>query len=106
MPFETSVLKLLEQAEREGRSTLLEPELYSLLREGGLDTPAFFALERTGDLKAQVQSIPGSRAVVKVVSPAITHKTEMGGVAIVDNTPEAIVQGASDIFASVLEKGG
>ena len=33
---------------------------------------------------------PGAKAVVKIISPDILHKTEVGGVEIVDNTTEAI----------------
>jgi len=44
--------------------------------------------------------------VLKVESPRITHKTEMGGVRIVANTPAAIAAGASEILASVRSKGG
>ena len=35
-------------------------------------------------------AIPGEKVVLKIVSPAIVHKTEVGGVRIVENTPKRI----------------
>jgi len=100
------VASLLSRARSEGRSTLLEPELYDLMKAGGLDVPAFAFLPVDGDAATFRPGLPGDRLVLKVVSPAITHKTEMGGVRIVENTPESLAEGVAGVLATVRERGG
>ena len=100
---------LCAKARSEGRDTLLEPELYSLLAEGGVPVPANFMVTPDAMAVAAIAGaprLPGSRVVVKVVSPAITHKTEMGGVRFVENTPEAISDACTGIIQAVTERGG
>lgn len=100
---------LCAKAHSEGRDTLLEPELYTLLAEGGVPVPAHFIVPPDSMTVAEIAGaprLPGSRVVVKVVSPAITHKTEMGGVRFVDNTPEAISEACTGIIQAVTERGG
>jgi len=100
------VAGLLAIARSEGRDTLLEPELYDLMRAGGLNVPAFALLPVGGDVAAFRPDLSGERVVLKVVSPAITHKTEMGGVRIVDNTPGALADGIVSLLSTVRERGG
>ena len=97
---------LIRTAIAEGRDTLLEPELYTLLQAGGIATPAFYTIPTGSEDKPAPFVLPGPKVVVKVVSQLITHKTEMGGVRIVANTPEAIAAAASEIRANVLQSGG
>ena len=80
---------LCAKARSEGRDTLLEPELYSLLAEGGVPVPANFMVTPDAMAVAAIAGTPRLRfqGCRKVVSPAITHKTEMGGVRFVENTP-------------------
>ncbi|HNU69708.1 MAG TPA: acetate--CoA ligase family protein [Myxococcota bacterium] len=101
--------RLCQSAAAEGRNTLLEPELYSLLREGGVPVPAFYTItpaEIDRDWAATVSQVPGEKVVVKVVSPEITHKTEMGGVRVVANNRDAIADACRGIMATVAERGG
>ena len=83
---------LLARAGGEGRDTLFEYEVYDLLKASGAETPPrCLLLERTGRPGDETLcALPGDRVVLKVVSPAIIHKTEVGGVRIVENTPDAI----------------
>lgn len=100
---------LCETAAGEGRNTLLEPELYSLLRGGGVPVPAYFTVAPDDAAIAAMVSavaIPGEKVVVKVVSPEITHKTEMGGVRIAWNNHDAIADACRGIVATVRERGG
>ena len=106
MTFETLARDLCTRAHAEGRDTLLEPELYDLLRAGGVETPTFFTVDPRGDVAAQLKPLPGPKAVVKVVSPRITHKTEAGGVRIVANDPKAIAEAVPAMMATVRERCG
>jgi acetyltransferase len=68
-------------ARRDGRSTLMEPEARALLCEQGVAlVPA--TLARTADAVARAVRQAGEPVGLKIVSPAISHKSEAGGVAL------------------------
>jgi acyl-CoA synthetase (NDP forming) len=72
---------IFESAEREGRSFLLEPEAYEVLRLAGIQPPRFLFL-RAGEKvsRAKLASLRAGTAVVKIISPLIVHKSDVGGV--------------------------
>ena len=101
-------------AETEDRNILYEHEIYSFLSGmGGITPPAALFLEKDTEYPDRgLMSIPGERIVLKIVSARITHKTEAGGVKIVENKAEnvrdAIRQMMSDVpdkYARLLESG-
>lgn len=76
---------LFARAAREGRTQLFEHEVYRILELTGAGAPPRHAFlpagERLGpDVLAR---LPGERVVLKIVSPAIVHKTEARGVVFV-----------------------
>jgi acyl-CoA synthetase (NDP forming) len=82
---------IFKKAEVAGRNFLLEPEVYALLKLFGFKVPACFFLPVGKKLQAeQLKKIISSKVVVKVVSPLIQHKSEVGGVAIVKNSVREI----------------
>lgn len=83
-----TISSVLSAARRAGRQVLLEPEGYALLDAAGIRTPRHLFI-RTSVEAAHVDtsSFTGSRLVVKVVSPEILHKSDVGGIAIVPNRP-------------------
>ena len=87
-----AISNIFEHAHAEGRDTLFEYEVYSLLRDSGAETPPrAFLLERgSRPSDEQLSSSPGPKVVLKIVSPTIVHKTEVGGVRVVENRPEKI----------------
>lgn len=77
---------LLKKAEREGRSHLLEPEVYFLFKQIGLKVPKFIFLPREKKLEAEtLKPLKTKEVVIKIVSPLILHKTDVGGVRFVPN---------------------
>jgi acyl-CoA synthetase (NDP forming) len=106
MSIETALLRLCTQALTEGRSTLLEPELYEALAEGGLSVPRFTTAAPDRGLEAPFEPIPSAQVVLKVVSPLIAHKSDLGGVAVVPNSAEAINQGIRRMMTLVRQRGG
>lgn len=88
----SSIAQLFRNAEEEGRSFLFEYEVYELLARSGAETPPRTLLFRRGSLPSdeELSLLPGDKVVLKIVSPAIVHKTEVGGVRIVPKTPEKI----------------
>lgn len=81
-----AITELLQSARAEGRDSLFEYEVYSLLAHSGAETPPKCFLVRRGDRLAdeELTAFPGERVVLKIVSPTIIHKTEVGGVRVVD----------------------
>ncbi len=95
------VKKIFEQAEKEGRSYLLEPEVYALLRSYGISTPRFFFIHKGQRVSGQQLSrLQSAEVVIKIVSPDIVHKSDVGGVAFVSAEPGKV----NRAIASMLEE--
>ena len=60
---------------------LSEPEAKDMLLAAGIPTPKRFIITSKEDLAGAWKEMPeGSRGVLKIVSPSILHKTDIGGV--------------------------
>lgn len=81
-----SISHMLSTAFAEGRRFLYEYEVYQLLAKSGAETPPQCHLIPKGSRRSDeiLTRLPGNRSVLKIVSPTIIHKTEVGGVKIVD----------------------
>lgn len=110
----TAIAALFLQAESDGRSFLFEYEVYDLIRHSGSETPpAYHVLEKNARLqKEELTSFPGKKVVVKVVSPMILHKSDVGGVRIVNKTVGDILSAIRSMyyeipqaFADVVHRG-
>jgi acyl-CoA synthetase (NDP forming) len=93
---EKRILEALAAAKAEGRDALTEVEGHAILDAMGVDRPRHHFIKGSVEAAA-LEALPGERAVVKVISPEILHKTEMGGVAIVRNEPHAIQAAIRDM---------
>lgn len=95
---ETSSLPELDQlfagAAREDRALVLEHEALGIVRSLGIPVPDHVFIRADEDLVAASEraweSLWSSQVVVKVVSPEIAHKTELGGVKTVPKRPAEI----------------
>ncbi len=87
-----AITALFQQARDESRDFLYEYEVYTLLAASGAETPpqANLLLRGARPSDAELTAIPGDKAVLKIVSPTIVHKTEVGGVRIVVKTPQSV----------------
>ncbi|MCU0243258.1 MAG: acetate--CoA ligase family protein [Acidobacteria bacterium] len=84
-------LRILERAEKEGRDFLLEPEVYAVLREAGVSTPRHVLAGPDGRVpRARLAALGSPKVVVKIVSPRVIHKSEVGGVAVCEASPAAV----------------
>ena len=72
---------VLERAVSEGRTALSEAEGKEILRAYGVNVPAE-GLARTAGEAAELAGRIGFPVVLKVASPDIAHKTDVGGVAV------------------------
>lgn len=86
---------VLHHAAAEGRHFLLEHEVYAFLRHMGAETvpQARFFPRGMRIADHELQGLPGDQVVLKIVSPAIVHKSDVGGVRILPNHPEKIRAG-------------
>ena len=84
--------RVFEGARSEGRSSLLEPEALEVLEAAGVPTPRAHLLppDPGSDLGRILRDLPGDRIVLKVVSPLAVHKTEIGGVRVVEREEQAV----------------
>jgi acyl-CoA synthetase (NDP forming) len=81
-----------------GRAVLLETEGLELLDALGISAPSHVFVRNAGEAAAaDTEALGGDRVVVKVISPRILHKSDVGGVKIVERRPEAIAAVVADM---------
>jgi acyl-CoA synthetase (NDP forming) len=68
---------IIESVLKEGRKSLAENEVKDLLRESGIPTTDYQVVRKFEDIDQKKLKFP---AVLKVCSPDILHKTDVGGV--------------------------
>lgn len=73
--------ELVQRALEEGRNKLLEHEAYEFLRAYELPVPKF-GLAASGDEAVELAEKIGYPVVLKIVSPDIVHKSDVGGVKV------------------------
>ncbi|MGA7617044.1 MAG: acetate--CoA ligase family protein, partial [Thermoanaerobaculia bacterium] len=85
---------LISNARRHGRDVLLEPEAAVLLEILGVRLPRqIHVTDPAHNLRAAAEaftSMKGERVVLKIVSPTILHKSDIGGVRFVPREPDRI----------------
>lgn len=90
---------IIEGARKQGRTLLTEIEAKQVLEEAGVPvSPA--RLAKTADEAAQVASSLGFPIVLKIVSPQITHKSDVGGVALNLNSADEVKAAFERVVAS------
>ena len=92
----TEVTRILSEAKRQGRTVLTEVESKEVLTACGIPV-------RTGQVATDPESAAdiagklGYPVVMKIVSPDIPHKSDVGGVRVNLNSPEAVRSAFTDI---------
>ncbi|CCO25132.1 acetate--CoA ligase family protein [Maridesulfovibrio hydrothermalis] len=99
------IIQLFSSANNEGRDFLFEYEVYNLLANSGAETPPISNLLPRGARLSdeELLSIPGEKTVLKIVSPTIIHKTEVGGVRIVKKEARKIRSAVRSMMYEVPE---
>lgn len=87
-----AITALFAAAAQAGRDTLFEHETYELLQRSGAETPprTNFLAKGSRPSDEELLAMPGAKVVLKIVSPTIIHKTEVGGVKVVEKSVEKI----------------
>ncbi|UTF49710.1 acetate--CoA ligase family protein [Desulfomicrobium sp. ZS1] len=88
----TAMTQIFAEAQNTGRDLLYEHEVYSLLQNLGSETPPRSLLLQAGTrpTDGELHALPGDRVVLKIVSPYIVHKSDVGGVRIIPKHPDKI----------------
>ena len=98
--------QILSGARASGRSALLEHEAYGLLAAAGFDVPRFAfwegepGSEPPETVRTLLASAPGA-VVLKIVSPEILHKSDVGGVASCAAEASAVAAAARRVWDEV-----
>ncbi len=102
----SSITQVFEAARRDGRDVLLETEGLQLLAALGLPVPASLFVGSAADVTpAALEHLAGTRVAIKVVSPQILHKSDVGGVALVDKTAPQVSSTIADMHARLGGRG-
>ncbi|MCP3899696.1 MAG: CoA-binding protein, partial [Desulfobacteraceae bacterium] len=98
-----SITNLLTTAHGKGRESLYEYEVYSLLSQSGAETPPKCNFIPRGSRPSDetLISLPGEKAVLKIICSTIIHKTEVGGVRIVNKDSNSIRSAVRRMFSEV-----
>ena len=94
-----STATIIDRARTEGRKILTEVESKQLLEEAGVPT-AHARLTATRDAAVKAAGDIGLPAVLKIVSPQITHKTDVGGVKLDLKSAEEVAAAFDEIVAA------
>ncbi len=104
--------RVFDQAAEQGRFQLFEHEAYELLSALGSESvPEYLLFARNHRLSSDVLApFLGDKVVLKVVSPDVVHKSDVGGVKVVPkmagkvrSESRRMVDTVSDRFAAMLE---
>ena len=91
----------LTAIEQEPRALLLEHEVYALLASQGIAVPRHAVVPGPEAVEAELcRGLRCEQVVVKVVSPDILHKSDVGGVSFCANTPEAVRDSVARVLAA------
>jgi acyl-CoA synthetase (NDP forming) len=89
---------IFSQAEKEGRKALLETEAKTVCMEYGIPVTKFELAKNKADAVRFAESI-GFPVVLKIVSPEVIHKSDVGGVVIgIKNAKEV-----TDAYEKIME---
>ncbi len=99
----SKVKEIIEKAKKEGRKKLLEHEAYEALRAYGLPIPKA-GLATSAEEAVKLAEQIGFPVVLKIVSPDIVHKSDVGGVKVGLKSPEEVKEAYNAIISSVSEK--
>lgn len=88
----------LQKARAEGIHVVVEPEGFSVLRALGFRTPRQVFVEfRRDPTPDELATLTTQAVVVKVISPDVLHRSDVGGVRFVENEDASIASALEDL---------
>jgi acyl-CoA synthetase (NDP forming) len=95
-----SIASIIDKAKAEGRTVLSEVESKQILEEAGVSTARARLATTREAAQAQAREM-GFPVALKIISPEISHKSDVGGVKLDLKTPEEVAAAYDEIVASV-----
>ncbi|MBM3200509.1 hypothetical protein FJZ53_06225, partial [Candidatus Woesearchaeota archaeon] len=95
--------EILEKAESENRFSLYEHEVYEVLKHLGINIVRYDLADDKTNFKKVLKNY-GKKVVLKISSPDIAHKTDVGGIKILPNNPKTVKKAYKDMIKTVSEK--
>jgi acyl-CoA synthetase (NDP forming) len=95
-----SVAEVIDNARSQGRTLLTEVESKQVLHEAGIPV-ALSVLARDANEAAQAAEKTGFPVVIKVVSPDVAHKSDVGGVRLGLESSEDVEEAFDEIMEAV-----
>jgi acyl-CoA synthetase (NDP forming) len=101
-----SPAEIFRAARAGGRATLFEHEVYAVLQAAGFDVPRHvFWNGAPGRVPTEIEEflegLRGDEAVLKVASPQILHKSDVGGLSFSMKSPAAVADAAKKMWDDV-----
>lgn len=88
-----AIRAVVDAARSEGRSVLLEPEARAVLEAVGIRSPRqLFVHDALEARVAGLGALSTERVVVKAVAPGLIHKTDVGGISVVERDAAAVIE--------------
>ena len=85
------ISRIVEAARTDGRDALLEDEGFEVLAAMGIEAPPFVLVSNSDQVGPDgLWTLGSERVVIKVVSPEIPHKSDVGGIAFAPNDLETV----------------
>jgi acetyl-CoA synthetase (ADP-forming) len=94
------VSEIIAKARKQGRKFLLEPEAKTICIEYGIPTTKFM-LAKTPEEAVEYAEKIGYPAVLKIVSPDVIHKFDVGGVILNLKSPQEVRKAYNKILENV-----
>ncbi len=98
-----SIEEILKKAELENRFNLYEHEVYEVLSLIGMDVKRYDLVDEKTNFKKVLKNY-GPKVVMKISSPDIVHKTDVGGVVFLDNNHKKVKKEYKNMIKRVIEK--
>ncbi len=95
-----SIVDVIDRAKSEGRTVLTEIESKQILGEAGIPTTGA-RLATSADEAVKAAKELGYPVVLKIVSPDVTHKSDVGGVRLGLDSPETVTAAFAEISEAV-----
>lgn len=95
-----SIVDVIDRAKSEGRTVLTEIESKQILDEADIPTTSA-RLATSADEAVKAANDLGYPVVLKIVSPDVTHKSDVGGVRLGLDSPETVTAAFAEITEAV-----
>jgi len=95
--------EIIKSALNEGRTKLLEHEAFQVIKYYGINSPDVVVVRNGEEAKSLADKI-GYPVALKIVSPDISHKSDVGGVKLNLKSPEEVGRAVDEMFETVQTK--